>query len=158
MKEGIGTLTVGTLYDTWLAIPGLNGYLASDSGEVKNAATGQKIGSTTKYGYRDIQIEKKHYFVHRLVMLAFIGPVPEGLEVCHEDGNRQNNRLSNLRYDTSSNNTLDSVAHGTHRNASKTHCKHGHEFNEENTRHRLRGTRECRTCHREAERARRLLK
>jgi len=38
--------------------------------------------------------------VHRLVMLAFRGPCPENMAVCHGDGDRTNNRLDNLRYDT----------------------------------------------------------
>jgi len=35
-----------------------------------------------------------------LVLLAFWGPCPSGLEVCHNDGSRDNNHLDNLRYDT----------------------------------------------------------
>lgn len=39
-------------------------------------------------------------------------------------------------------------------NARKTHCKRGHEFTEENTRH-INGTRVCRTCDRQLQMARR---
>src|SRR5438270_713720 len=41
--------------------------------------------------------KKKNRFVHRLVLEAFVGPRPEGLEGCHNDGSPQNNHLSNLR-------------------------------------------------------------
>lgn len=51
--------------------------------------------------------------VHRLVMLAFVGAPPEGMEVCHNDGNRLNCHLSNLRYDLRVNNNADKIAHGT---------------------------------------------
>jgi hypothetical protein len=51
---------------------------------------------------------------HRLVAEAFIGPRPPGLEVCHEDNNRQNNHACNLRYDTESGNQRDRLKHGTH--------------------------------------------
>lgn len=51
--------------------------------------------------------------IHKLVMDAFIGPMPCGMERCHNDGNRQNNRLSNLRYDTSAGNHADRRDHGT---------------------------------------------
>lgn len=34
-------------------------------------------------------------------------------------------------------------------NANKTHCKHGHEYTEENTYHKKSGGRECRTCQKE---------
>jgi hypothetical protein len=39
-------------------------------------------------------------YVHDLVLSAFVGPKPKGMEVCHNDGDRLNNNLSNLRYDT----------------------------------------------------------
>lgn len=45
--------------------------------------------------------------IHRLVLEVFIGPCPEGMEACHGDGNRANNRLDNLRWDTRSANEND---------------------------------------------------
>ena len=51
--------------------------------------------------------------VHSLVAEAFIGPRPEGCEVLHADGSRDNNRAANLRYGTRSENNLDAVKHGT---------------------------------------------
>lgn len=51
--------------------------------------------------------------VHRLVLEAFVGPCPEGMEGCHEDGNRSNNRLTNLRWDTPAANEADKLIHGT---------------------------------------------
>lgn len=50
--------------------------------------------------------------VHQLIMLTFVGPVPEGCEVCHNDGNPANNALNNLRYDTRSENILDEYRAG----------------------------------------------
>lgn len=52
--------------------------------------------------------------VHRLVAAAFLGPCPDGMEVCHNDGNSVNNIISNLRYDTRANNCLDRRREGTH--------------------------------------------
>lgn len=53
--------------------------------------------------------------VHCAVALAFIGPCPSTRhEVAHEDGNRQNNNESNLRWDTRAGNFADKVKHGTH--------------------------------------------
>ena len=40
--------------------------------------------------------------------------VPEGMEVCHQDGDRKNNRPENLRYGTRSDNVIDAIRHGTH--------------------------------------------
>lgn len=45
--------------------------------------------------------------VHQLIARTFLGPVPNGCEVCHNDGNPKNNRLDNLRYDTRTENILD---------------------------------------------------
>ena len=45
--------------------------------------------------------------VHAAVALAFIGPRPAGMDVCHNDGDPTNNRLDNLRYDTRTDNILD---------------------------------------------------
>ena len=50
---------------------------------------------------------------HKLVLEAFVGKRPIGMECCHNDGNPQNNHLSNLRWDTSKNNHADKVKHGT---------------------------------------------
>lgn len=51
--------------------------------------------------------------VCRLVAEAFLGPCPEGLECCHNDGNPANNAVGNLRWDTHKANAADTVAHGT---------------------------------------------
>lgn len=52
-------------------------------------------------------------YVHVLVLEAFVGPCPEGMECCHWDGDPSNNRLDNLRWDTPKANHADSVRHGT---------------------------------------------
>jgi hypothetical protein len=50
--------------------------------------------------------------VHSLVALAFHGPRPEGLDVAHGNCVKTDNRPSNLRYCTRSENLLDSVVLG----------------------------------------------
>ena len=57
--------------------------------------------------------KREYRYVHDLVLLAFVGPKPAGLEVCHNDGTRDNNRLENLRYDTRQANAQDRWKHGT---------------------------------------------
>lgn len=52
--------------------------------------------------------------IHQLVASAFIGERPHDFEVCHNDGNKLNNSVDNLRYDTKSNNEADKMLHGTH--------------------------------------------
>jgi hypothetical protein len=89
--------------------------------------------------------KKKTYHVHSLVLTAFVGPKPDGMECCHRNGDHEDNTVGNLRWDTKSENMLDRVRHGTHPNTNKTHCKYGHEFTSENT-HRYRGMRHCLAC------------
>jgi hypothetical protein len=64
----------------------------------------------------------KHYkSVHTLVLEAFVGPCPVGMEGCHNDGNGQNNRRKNLRWDTHKSNIADKIKHGTIVRGSKQH-------------------------------------
>lgn len=57
---------------------------------------------------------KKQYQVHTLVLLAFIGPCPDGMECRHfPDRDKGNNKLENLQWDTHSNNLNDRIFHGT---------------------------------------------
>jgi hypothetical protein len=51
--------------------------------------------------------------VHSLVANAFLGACPVGMEVCHFDGNKRNNVLTNLRYDTRRANREDARRHGS---------------------------------------------
>ena len=63
--------------------------------------------------------------VHRLVLETYVGPCPEGMECCHNDGNPENNKLENLRWDTRSNNHKDKVRHGRWDNPTKCGEEHG---------------------------------
>ena len=51
--------------------------------------------------------------VQYLVLEAFVGPRPPGAYCCHADGDRVNNHLSNLRWDTPAANSDDAKRHGT---------------------------------------------
>jgi len=77
--------------------------------------TGKVLSCTDNgSGYRTLQLGKgNHRYVHRLVAEAFLGPIPEGMWVCHNDGNPTNNAEANLRYDTAKNNEADKKKHGT---------------------------------------------
>ena len=86
--------------------------------------------------------------VHKLVLMTFGGPQPEGMEACHNDGDTSNNRSDNLRWDTHQNNMRDKIEHGTHQNTLKTHCPSEHRYSEKNTYIYPDGRRGCRECYR----------
>lgn len=155
----------------WRPVVGYEGvYEVSDQGQVRSLdrnieqasrngtvytrfISGQVMNPTVgTHGYPHVTLRRsgtaKLSVVHRLILEAFVGPCPDGMEACHNNGARTDNRLENLRWDTPSNNNLDRTRHGTNPNAAKTHCKRGHEFTPENTIARTGGGRECRTCKR----------
>jgi hypothetical protein len=70
-----------------------------------------------RFGYMSVDLSKggtlRTFHTHRLVVSAFIGAIPQGMDVCHNDGDPANNRLSNLRVDTRSGNVADMEKHGT---------------------------------------------
>ena len=57
--------------------------------------------------------------IHILVLTSFTGRRPNGMVVCHIDGDKSNNRLDNLRWGTPKENIGDKIKHGTHRSGSK---------------------------------------
>jgi len=57
-------------------------------------------------------------YVHRFVLELATGICPEDLDACHNDGNRLNNSIDNLRWDTRKSNFADMEAHGTKRRGS----------------------------------------
>jgi len=61
----------------------------------------------------------KRFRVYRLVLIAYVGPCPNGMVACHNDGDVTNNNLENLRWDTQKNNLKDTIAHGTKINGEK---------------------------------------
>lgn len=152
--------------EEWLPIPGYEGlYSVSDHGRVwshgrkvmrKNGVPynrkpamlkprgGQKYASVMLYGQDGNTVTRR---VHRLVMEAFIGPCPPGLEVRHYDDNPRNNNIENLLYGDRSANMRDAVRNGVHPGVRKTHCVNGHPFTPENTAPRNGGRgRSCRAC------------
>lgn len=151
--------------ERWLPVPGWDGYLVSDWGNVYSQAREiQRSGRIRSYrragrylkpspnddGHLTVNLHAngrpKRYRIHQLVMLAFIGPPPDGMEVCHRDDDPANNQLANLRYGTRSANRYDAVRNGRHPLANRTRCINDHEYTEANTLRNKRGHRSCRAC------------
>lgn len=149
--------------ERWLPVVGFEGrYEVSDRGRVRSTAAvfprwvngveqiyhrKEYVKKLTRHpaGYmyaslfdRQTGRENGYAKVHRLVLEAFVGPCPDGMEACHGNDVPGDNRLENLRWDTKRANHADKVAR-------RTHCKWGHEYTPENTRV-YRRKRQCRTC------------
>lgn len=109
-------------------IPGFPAYRAGNDGTIQSCISDSwktlKPGIVGK-GYLGVGLSngtRHQKYVHRLVLEAFVGPCPEGMEACHNNGNRKDNRLINLRWDTGKANNHDKIAHGTDNKGER----HGH--------------------------------
>lgn len=148
--------------ERWLPVVGLEDrFEVSDLGRVRSLATGRirKPSPGNKYGHLYVSFKQDGKGcvqpVHKMVLETFVGPRPADKVCCHTNGDRTDNRLENLRWDTQSSNVLDAVNGGTHYWAKRTHCKHGHEYTPENTSigHRDgKYWRVCRQCERNRQR------
>lgn len=111
----------------WRVVPGFPDYDVSNDGRVRSRRRGgARIlqPGVVRHGYLQVQLfcetGKRVYFsVHHLVLLAFVGPRPAGMEVCHNNGKPNDNRIENLRWDTRSNNHADKIKHGTAQRGSR---------------------------------------
>lgn len=74
----------------------------------------KRVGKGGRYRNVCTHPGKVYRYIHHLVLEAFVGPCPEGMECCHGDGDPANCRLSNLRWDTPKGNAADKITHGTH--------------------------------------------
>lgn len=132
--------------EIWKQIPGYGGfYEASNLGNIRvkdrqvekfcglhNRIVKQfykgrllKPSNSDKYGHQSVHIgyEKKRVTVavHKLVLLAFVGPCPNGMECCHKNGIASDNRIENLRWDTHKNNNADRKLHGNYKTGKEHH-------------------------------------
>lgn len=129
--------------------------IRSDGLKMKYKEGRPRLGSKNPDGYRELRAYSNSKYrtigVHRAVLAAFVGPCPEGAEVCHNNGIRDDNRLSNLRYGTHSENMHDVLIHGKSWQLNTTHCPAGHEYIDRNlvpSTIRSTGSRGCLSCSR----------
>lgn len=115
--------------EVWLPVRGYEGlYEVSNLGKVRRdfVAPARSLGVPGKllkplvgpHGYLIVSLSNQgavtNYRLHRLVLIAFCGDEPfEGAIACHNDGDRKNCALNNLRWGSPSDNQADRVRHGT---------------------------------------------
>lgn len=109
-------------------VPGWEGYAVTDKGRVfscrsrhshpgfefqawteKKAIKGTRGYWVVGFNHRGRVKQRKLYHV---VLEAFVGPRPPGMQGCHYDDDPDNNTLENLRWDTPRANRLDMVRNG----------------------------------------------
>lgn len=95
--------------EVWKTIPSWPTHEASNLGRVRVKSTKRIMPGSTYHGYTRVN----HRWVHRCVLEAFVGEA-SGLYVDHINGDRNDNRLCNLRYATSklNNRNKDGIACG----------------------------------------------
>jgi hypothetical protein len=125
MAEHDVAQSVDQKIEIWKPIPSCDGiYSASNFGRIMRskapqgrATVGRIMKQSLVCGYKSIDMavggKRRKALIHRLVLEAFVGPCPEGHEGSHLNGDRTDNRLENLAWETGSENNARKKEHGT---------------------------------------------
>jgi hypothetical protein len=112
------------MIEEWQPIKDFPGYEISSLGNVRTwrnrgnfkndlSDTSKGLRPWISNGYKMVTLTKpgsrKHFAIHRLVAIHFIGDVPEKHVVCHKNDNKLDNSVQNLYYGTYSQNGKDAV-------------------------------------------------
>lgn len=86
--------------EEWREIPGHDSYLASSLGRVWSTKTNKYMKPAhRKDGYLRLHLDKKSWYVHRLIAFTFLEKPPrEDFVVNHKDGNKKNNCVENIEW------------------------------------------------------------
>lgn len=98
--------------------PEFDNYLIYDNGQVFSIKSGKFLKQAKirgDYLAVCIVVEGKEYTrcIHRLVLETFVGPRHNGMQCCHLDGDKHNNRLHNLMWGSAQLNHDHKAIHGT---------------------------------------------
>ena len=89
--------------EIWNIIHGYSDYQISNYGRVKSLKFNRELilKPIISDGYRTVGLDGVFPVkIGRLVLLTFIGPCPEGMEVSHLNGNKLDDRLRSLIWET----------------------------------------------------------
>ena len=79
-----------------------NLYWAVNKGS--RAMAGSRAGTPNGRGYRQVIVDGKKILEHRIIYEMHNGPIPDGMQIDHINGIRDDNRIENLRVVTQSEN------------------------------------------------------
>lgn len=110
--------------ETWKACVEHPNYEVSDHGRIRSIRTPTSSKRfrqiilkpyVSPKGYHSVCLGKAVHnrSVHTIVLTAFVGPCPSGMECRHKDGDPGNNHLDNLCWGTPEENSQDKKLHGT---------------------------------------------
>lgn len=108
------------MIEEWRAVPGFPTYSVSDHGRVRGPrgwVLKQAINYRNEYRYVSLWAGGKQtsWNVHRIVLTSFVGPRPDGMDGSHLNGNKADNSLANLQWESKSANMRRQTDHGTRR-------------------------------------------
>jgi hypothetical protein len=111
-------------------VPGFPGYCVGSNGTFWSRMTRRwdgfsyqfrpfwtLVAGTDNGGYVSVRFSERPNVVrdkmlHRVILETFIGTSSPEMDSCHRNGDRSDNRLANLRWDTRRGNMADAVEHG----------------------------------------------
>lgn len=113
--------------EQWRDVPGWEGrYRVSDQGRVlslswRNTGKARVLDPRrpSASGYPCVNLAGVPVPIHGLVLAAFVGPRPSGMEACHANDDKRDNRLSNLRWGTRRENMADAERNGIRQRADR---------------------------------------
>lgn len=98
----------------WKEVKDFSNYMVNKDGQIINVKTKRYLFGSLRNGYIRVSLNNHFYSLHKIIWEAFNGEIPKNGIIDHIDGNRQNNKLSNLRLVTQSQNILNSHLNGGH--------------------------------------------
>lgn len=113
----------------WKVVNYNTNYEISDDGRLRR---GDKIlrlglaGGGSHYPYYPMMVggAKRGYYIHNLVLEAFVGPRPDGMQCNHKDGNKLNNHVDNLEWVTHKNNMIHAARNHLLKPSKRNGCQH----------------------------------
>ena len=99
-EDGCGDARGGFRADEqWRPLPEDPRYTVSNHGRVRGVRGALLVPQRNGHGYHKVKLGgTRNRRVHRMIAEAFLGPCPAGMQVCHKNGIKTDNRSANLMW------------------------------------------------------------